>query len=55
MALWFSTIVEYFFYYLKISFWECSFITNTHNQKPIDTFNKQDVTVYLTYINILKY
>ena len=26
-----------------------------HNEKPIDMFNKQDVTVYLTYIKILKY
>ena len=25
-----------------------------HNQKPTDMFNKQDVTVYLTYIKILK-
>ena len=30
------------------------FIMNKHNQKPIDLFNKQDVTVYLTYIEILK-
>ena len=29
-------------------------ITNKHNQKPTDMFNKQDVTVYLTYIKILK-
>ena len=27
---------------------------NKHNQKPIDMFNKQDVTVYLTYIKIFK-
>ena len=27
---------------------------NKHNQKPTDMFNKQDVTVYLTYIKILK-
>ena len=27
---------------------------NKHNQKPTDIFNKQDVTVYLTYIEILK-
>ena len=27
---------------------------NRHNQKPTDMFNKQDVTVYLTYIKILK-
>ena len=40
--------------YLKISFWKYSFITNKHNQKPTDLFNKQDVTVYLTYIKILK-
>ena len=26
---------------------------NKHNQKPTDMFNKQDVTVYLTYIKIL--
>ena len=39
---------------LKISFWEYSFIMNKHNQKPTDMFNKQDVTVYLTYIKILK-
>ena len=26
-----------------------------HYQKPIDMFNKQDVTVYLTYIKIFKY
>ena len=25
-----------------------------HNKKPTDMFNKQDVTVYLTYIKILK-
>ena len=39
---------------MKISFWEYSFIMNKHNQKPTDMFNKQDVTVYLTYIKILK-
>ena len=39
---------------LKISFWEYSFIMNKHNQKPTEMFNKQDVTVYLTYIKILK-
>ena len=39
---------------LKISFWEYSFIMNKHNQKPRDMFNKQDVTVYLTYIKLLK-
>ena len=27
---------------------------NKYNQKPTDMFNKQDVTVYLTYIKILK-
>ena len=27
---------------------------NKHNQKPTDMFNKQDVTIYLTYIKILK-
>ena len=27
---------------------------NKHNQKPKDMFNKQDATVYLTYIKILK-
>ena len=27
---------------------------NKHNQKPTDMFNKQDVTVFLTYIKILK-
>ena len=26
-------------------------LMNKHNQKSIDTFNKQNVTVYLTYIN----
>ena len=26
---------------------------NKHSQKPTDMFNKQDVTVYLTYIKIL--
>ena len=40
--------------HLKIYFWEYSFIMNKHNQKPTDIFNKQDVTVYLTYIKILK-
>ena len=40
--------------YLKIYFWECSFITNKHNQKPTEMFNAQDVTVYLAYIKILK-
>ena len=27
---------------------------NKHNEKPTDMFNKQDVTVYLAYIKILK-
>ena len=27
---------------------------NKHNQKPTDMLNKQDVTVYLTYVKILK-
>ena len=27
---------------------------NKHNQKPTGMFNKQDLTVYLTYIKILK-
>ena len=27
---------------------------NKYNQKPTDMFNKQDVTIYLTYIKILK-
>ena len=27
-------------------------IMNKHNQKPMDMFNKQDVTVYLTYSKI---
>ena len=27
---------------------------NKHNQKPKEMFNKQDVTVYLTYIKIFK-
>ena len=27
---------------------------NKHNQKPTGMFNKKDVTVYLTYIKILK-
>ena len=27
---------------------------NKHNQKPTDVFNKQDVTLYLTYIKILE-
>ena len=26
---------------------------NKHNQKPIDMFNTQDVTVYLTYIRTI--
>ena len=39
---------------LKISFWEYSFIMSKHNQKPREMFNKQDVTVYLTYIKLLK-
>ena len=30
------------------------YIFQKHNQKPTDMFNKQDVTVYLTYIKILK-
>ena len=33
-------------YDLKISFWEYSLITNKHNQKLTDMFNKRDVTVY---------
>ena len=35
-------------------FLQKSFIMNKHNQKPTDMFNKQDATVYLTYIKILK-
>ena len=27
---------------------------NKHNHKPTDMFNKQDVTVYLTYIKTSK-
>ena len=27
---------------------------NKHNQKATDMFNKQDVTVYFTYIKIIK-
>ena len=27
---------------------------NKHDQKPTDMFNKQDVTVYLTYSKMLK-
>ena len=27
---------------------------NKHNQKPTDMLNKQGVTVYLTYVKILK-
>ena len=27
---------------------------NKNNQKPTGMFNKQDVTVYLTYVKILK-
>ena len=27
---------------------------NKHNQKPTFMFNKQDVTVYLIYIKLLK-
>ena len=27
-------------------------LMNKHNQKPIDMFDKQDVTVYLTYSKI---
>ena len=30
------------------------FLMNKHNQKPTHMFNKQDVSVYLTYIKILK-
>ena len=26
---------------------------NKHNQKPTEIFNKEDATVYLTYIKIL--
>ena len=37
-----------------LCYWEYSFILNKHNQKPTDMFNKQDVTVCLTYIKILK-
>ena len=29
-------------------------VMNKHKEKPKDMFNKQDVTVYLTYIKILK-
>ena len=29
------------------------YMMNKHSQKPTDMFNKQDVTVYLTYIKIL--
>ena len=31
-----------------------NFVINKHNQKSTDIFNKQDVTVYLTYIKILE-
>ena len=41
--------------FLKISFWEYSFIMNKHNQKPTDMFHKRDFTVNLAYIKILKY
>ena len=34
--------------------WEYGFLMNKHNQKATDIFNKQDVTVYLIYIKILK-
>ena len=34
-------------------FLQKSFIMNKHNQKPTDMF-RQDATVYLTYIKILK-
>ena len=27
---------------------------NKHNQKPTNMFDKQDITVYLTFIKILK-
>ena len=30
-------------------------VISKHNQKPTDIFNKQNVTVYLTYIKTLKY
>ena len=40
--------------YLRIYFWEYGFIIYKHNRKPTDIFNKQDMTVYLTYIKILK-
>ena len=29
-------------------------VMNKHNQKTTAMFNKQDVTVYLTYIKVLK-
>ena len=32
---------------------EINLIINKHNQNPTEMFNKQDVTVYLTYIKIL--
>ena len=41
------------FVFLKILFWEYSFIANKQN-KPTDMFNKQDVAVYSTWIKILK-
>ena len=37
-----------------ITIWEHSFIMNKNNQKPINLFSKQDVTVYLTYIKKLE-
>ena len=40
---------------LKIYFWEYSFRMNKHIQKPTDMFNKQNITVYLTYIKRFKY
>ena len=40
--------------YLRIYFWEYSFIIYKHNWKPTDISNKQGITVYLTYIKILK-
>ena len=45
---------RYCFFFKNIYFWEYNFIMNKHNQRPTDVFNKEDVTVYLTYIKILE-
>ena len=43
----------YSFFFFKYFFGN-SFVVNKHNQTPTEIINKQDVTIYLTYIKRFK-